>query len=208
VDVVSGNRSDVIAAINTLYTDFSPATMHLLAGRSSTQAYQAVGGQLHARPLMELVVRNGNYREWTANINVDKFALCASFSVHLFFGKIPKFPAKWELADNKVGTLGIFAGGHGHAEMGPLQIGGTIPLTSALVGLVASGKLPSLEPDDVVPFLRLHLGFAVMHNNGSAIDPEAVNGLHVSVISSSVAVPKTDMELTNWGIADTEIEFY
>ncbi|KAK6064957.1 tyrosinase precursor [Seiridium cupressi] len=207
-DVVSGNRSDVIAAINRLYTDYSPATIHLEAQRSMSPEGKALGARLQPRSTMESVVRNGTYREWNANINVNKFALRASFAVHLFFGQIPKFLAKWELADNKIGTLGIFAGGQGHEEMSPLQIGGTIPLTSALIGLVTSERLPSLDPEDVGPFLRQNLGLAVMHNNGSAIDLDAVDGLQVSIVSCSVAVPKTNMELTSWGGVDTQFDLY
>lgn len=205
-DVVSENRSDVIAAINRLYTDFSPATMHLPKKHDTSLNGLAVDVQ--PRSGMELIIQNSTYREWTATISVNKFAFGASFSVHLFFGHIPRYPAKWELADNKVGTFGIFAGGHDHANTDSLQIGGAVPLTSALVDLVTSERLPGLNPQDVKPFLQHNLLFAVLHNNGSAIEPDLVDGLHISVVSSLVTLPKTHVDLVKWEKADTYFDLY
>jgi tyrosinase len=205
-DVVSENQSDVIAAINRLYTDFTPAATHFRnRDIESTGASQDL--QLYQRS-STVLVRDSTYREWVANIDVNKFALGASFSVHLFLGGIPKFLSKWEFADNKVGTLGVFAGGHAQEYMEPLQVGGTLPLTSALVELVSSARLPSLEPEDVAPFLRQNLAFAITHNNGSVLSPDTVDGLHINIVSSLVVAPKTNMELASWGGVDTRIDIY
>ncbi|ETS87554.1 hypothetical protein PFICI_01382 [Pestalotiopsis fici W106-1] len=207
-DVVSGNRSDVIAAINRLYTDFTPAT--LSPTKHNVHGAQAnFGRRFQERSSEDLVTTDGVYREWIANIHVNKFALGASFTVHLFLGHAPKYFGKFEMSNGTIGTLGIFAGGHHtHAGLGPLQVGGTIPLTSVLAELVISGNLPSMHPVDVGPFLKQSLGFLVLHQNGSYMDPNAINGLHISIVSSQVTAPETKTELADWGKVDTRLDLY
>ncbi|KAF7533488.1 hypothetical protein G7054_g7071 [Neopestalotiopsis clavispora] len=207
-DVVSGNRSDVIAAINRLYTDFTPAT--LSSNKHNTHGSKSGSDRhLQEKSIAVLVDTENAYREWIANIHVNKFALGASFTIHLFLGHLPRYNGKFEMSDNTIGTLGIFAGGHrGHAKLGPLQVGGTIPLTSVLAGLVTSKQLSSLGPVDVSPFLKHNLGFLVLHQNGSAMDPNAIDGLRISIVSSRVTAPKTETELANWGTVDTRFDLY
>lgn len=200
VEVATGNRSEVITAINKLYTDFSPATLHFQE-HSDTSFPQR-------RLSMGLIVQDGTYREWAVDIVVNKFAFGASFNVHLFLGRIPMFPAKWELADSKFGTLGVFAGGNAHADMGSLRIGGSVPLTAALVDMVFCGELPGLDPQTVEPFLRHNLGFTIMHSNGSSVNPDTVDGLRMSVRSSLVTVPESEDELAMWSEVDTYLELY
>ncbi|KAH6659945.1 common central domain of tyrosinase-domain-containing protein [Truncatella angustata] len=196
-DVVGGNRSEVIAAINRLYTDYSPATMHFLTKRDSSTKIGTASTHMGRQGFMESIVRNGTYQEYTANIRVNKFTLGASFSIHFFFGEIPLFPENWELASTKIGSFGVFAGGHAHG-MEALHIGGTVPLTSALVDLVSVGRLSNLETEVVEPYLRENLRFTVMHINGTAVDPNAVDNLHISVVCSAVQTPYTNTELASW----------
>lgn len=196
-EVVDGNRADTIAAINRLYR---PASMNI-----SMPNHVDISQK---RSSMGLVVHDSSYREWTVNVDVNKFALGASFNIHIFLGKIPEYSAKWELADSNIGTLGVFAGGHAHADMGPLRIGGTIPLTRALIDLVAAGELPSLDPRHVKPFIQHNLGYAVMHNNGSSVESDRVDGLHINVVSSLVRLPGSESELVAWGEADIYFELY
>lgn len=206
-DVGNGNRSEVVLAINRLYTNFSPAKIHLFT-KENIAGLMAVRRPPTPLLSMEAIIHNGTYREWIASIKVNKFAIKTSFSVHLFLGKIPRFSAKWELEDNNVGNLGVFAGGHTHARTTTLRIGGTVPLTSTLVDQVSEGRLASLRPPDVVPFLRDNLGFVVMHNNGSVIDPDTIDDLGISIVSSEVSVPDTQVQLATWGTVDTHMELY
>jgi tyrosinase len=208
-DVDSGNRTDVIAVINKLYTDFSPASMNIsqLSHNTNSNAMSR-NTQLEGRTLAGLILTDGDYREWIANVRVNKHALKASFSIYLFFGKIPDAPSEWEFAKNMVGAFGVWAGHHSQAGMGSLQVSGTIPLTSALVGSVSAGKLAGLDACHVEPFLIQNLGFRIVHNNGSAVDPSEVAGLSISIVSSLVKAPQAIDELARWGQVASHIDLY
>ena len=69
-----------------------------------------------------------------------------------------------------------------------LIIAGAVPLTSALLQDIAAGRLASLEPADVVPYLRSHLHWRVKLWTGEAYPIADVPGLKVSVCSSRVKI--------------------
>jgi tyrosinase len=226
-EVVNGNRSEVITSINNLYTDYSPARMfdklehspldgsrdgkngpkHDSGGISAIRDI-AWDGRSSTMPPVELILKNGSYREWVANIRVNKHAMNASFLVHLFLGGIPQDLSSWDFAHNLVGTMGIFAGNHARSSMPSQRIAGTVPLTSALVALVSSGDLHSLDPSDIEPFLKQYLGFRVALNDGSAVEPGGVDGLSISIVSSEVKAPESNAELASWGELASHFDVY
>ncbi|KAI4602674.1 hypothetical protein KJ359_007892 [Pestalotiopsis sp. 9143b] len=203
--VVSGNRSDVNAVINRLYGGDKPT---MSSKRNARVAQRNSSSRPPKKISTDIITGNDVYREWIANIRVNKFALGASFTIHLFFGRAPKYSGKWMSPESSMGMLGVFAGGHAHGDMDPLQVSGTIPLTSALAGLVSSGELSSMEPVDINPFLEHNIGLAVMHSNGSVVSASAVDGLHISIVSSLVTAPKTETELASWGEVDIRFDLY
>lgn len=226
-EVVDGNRSEVITAINNLYTNYSPARMSAkvepnpsngVADGNNDQKHDlgvtsgvkeiAWDGHSSLMPPVELIIKNGSYREWVANIRVNKHAMNASFLIHLFFGSIPQDPSSWDFAPSLVGTLGIFAGNNTRPNMPSQRIAGTVPLTSAMVALVSSGDLHSLDPSDVEPFLRQYLGFRVALNDGSAVEPGSVDGLLISIVSSEVKAPASGEELASWGKMASHFDVY
>ncbi|KAI0136498.1 hypothetical protein BJ170DRAFT_677371 [Xylariales sp. AK1849] len=232
-EVTSGNRSETIAAINRMYTDYSPATMFTQRKHSARILQDVRDGEIVGAhgvsggagfsgakdlvwdresphpPPVELILKNGSYHEWVANIHVNKHALNASFQIYLFFGVIQEEPSAWEFAYNLVGNMGVFAGNYTiHANTSGQQISGTVPLTSALVGRVSSGDLRSLEPENVEPFLRQYLGFRIAADKGSAVQAENVEGLGISIISSLVKAPEHDVELAIWGEVVSHFDLY
>ncbi|KAI3329304.1 Di-copper centre-containing protein [Xylariaceae sp. AK1471] len=229
-EVVNKTREVVVAAINRLYTDYSPATMTLRndqkrlarAGRSvhdqapeiivqrNLHKPRAVAWQHESSSHLPMKVvfkadSNGkSYREWIANIKVKKQALNSSFLIYLFLGTIPADSSSWQNADSLVGSLGVFAhnGRPRGAEHG--KVTGTIPLTSALMRMVADRHVPSFDPEDIEPFLWSALELRVALLDGTIVDAKEVDGLGVSIVSSMVTAPTTENELPKWG----EVESY
>lgn len=224
-EVANKNPAEVAAAINRLYTQFSPASIKFKAqemqiGRTGRRigdrGAKTLGRRLDARPRavawqnqpsgrlpMELVFNSDLevrvYREWIANIKVKKHALKNSFLIYLFLGTIPDDSSTWQSSDSLIGSLGIFAGpGHGMGAEDE-AISGTIPLTSALVRMVVDGQLPTLDPEDVKPFIRSAVVPRVALLDGTTVKMNEVDGLHISIVSSVVTTPSREDELPNWG---------
>ena len=113
--------------------------------------------------------KDGKYHEWIANIRVKKYALNASFFVHIFLGDFNPDPFQWSFEPNLVGTHCIFVNDPNTTECGKckrdqandLQVTGAIPLTTALLDAVRTGRLRSLDPVDVEPYLRTNLHWRV-----------------------------------------------
>ncbi|KAI0392389.1 Di-copper centre-containing protein [Xylariaceae sp. FL0594] len=224
-EVASKNAADVSAAINRLYTHFSPSSVKLKAQKEQFgHSRRPIGDKgphtpsrrFDARPRavaweeqpssrlpMDLalngILKTGVYREWIANIRVKKHALNNSFLVYLFLGDVPEDSSTWQSSDSLIGSMGIFAG-PGHA-MGSTDgtVSGTIPLTSALMKMVAEGRLPTLDSEDVEPFIRSTVIPRVALLDGATVEMEKVDGLHISIVSSVVRTPSREGELISWG---------
>ncbi len=117
MEVANKTREDVVAAINRLYTDYSPATIKLRSNRNSLahadhlvddQTPQTMAQQdsresrvmawqhKSAAPLPMNAVftvssKGKSYREWIANIQVKKHALNCSFLLLSFLGRCPRW---------------------------------------------------------------------------------------------------------------------
>lgn len=196
-DVATKKRADVIAVINDLYASYSPATMAVQSG------------ERRGAPWARRLVQNGSYWEWTANVEVNKYALGSSFTVHLFLGDVPPDSSSWELASNRAGSLGIFAG-HPLTARPPegQPVSGTVPLTWALMGLVRSGELPSLNPEDAEAYLKHALQLRVVVNDGTVVGPEKVDGLGVSITSSPVKAAESQRQLARRGELATHFDLH
>ncbi|KAI0022596.1 hypothetical protein F4780DRAFT_185715 [Xylariomycetidae sp. FL0641] len=221
-EVATNNRTDVITAINRLYTQYTPATMTVQQRKKPESAHQmsAMGGKLWKTPGMswnrlvsdhppvEAIFEDGAYREWVANIRVNKHALNSSFSVHLFLGSPPPDSTDWPTSPNLIGSLGIFAGNDRSGRMQHGIVSGTIPLTSALVNAVATSRVATLSVEDVEPLLMSNLTMRVSLVDGTMVDPRDVRGLGVNVISSSVTAPKSEDTLAHWSDVETHFDLF
>ncbi|KAI3343114.1 hypothetical protein F4824DRAFT_485829 [Ustulina deusta] len=231
-EVANKTREDVVAAINRLYTDYSPATIKLRSNRNSlahadhlvddqtpkTMAQQdsresRVMAWQHksAAPLPMNAVftvssKGKSYREWIANIQVKKHALNCSFLIYLFLGDVPDDTSLWQNLHNLVGSLGVFAD-HGRSMGGEHgKVTGTIPLTSALIHMAADGHVLSLDPEDVEPFLKSALQLRIALVDGTAISINEVDGLYINIASSVVTVPTTEHQLPKWGEVESNFD--
>ncbi|KAI1261009.1 Di-copper centre-containing protein [Xylariaceae sp. FL1019] len=227
-DVANKSRGDVVGIINRMYTDYSPATISLRetwqeleeAHRFSVDQVLRPKGQkrfLSARALAwqydgqshipsKAVFTGNSYREWIANIAVKKHALKTSFLIYLFLGSVPGDSSTWPTSDNLVGSLGVFAGNKVMKNEG--LITGTIPLTSALMRMVATGHISGLDTEDVEPFLKSTLKMRIALINGTVVEARDVDGLCVSIVSSLVAAPMKEEELTAWGDVEAHFDLF
>lgn len=182
-------QSRVRTAVNRLYGQPSPASL-------------ALKWKSGLRPGMRIpasLVADGRYREWIANIRVDKQGLGGPFFIHLFLDSVPGDSATWAFADNLVGTMSVFAAPNMKGmDMGGLHISGTVPLTAALKERVLEEKLDSLEAGDIKPYLRKYLKVAVRTAGGEVVDMGGIPSLHIYITSSGVRAPTRDDQLPTW----------
>lgn len=182
-------QSRVRTAINKLYGQPSPASL----------ALKWRGGLKPGMRIPASLVASGRYREWIANIRVEKQGLGGPFFIHLFLDNVPADSGTWAFADNLVGTMSVFASPFVKGmEMGSLHISGTVPLTAALKEEVLGQRLDSLEVEDIEPYLKQHLKVGVRTAEGRVVDLSDVPGLHIHITSSGVRAPTKDDQLPGW----------
>ncbi|CAJ2502021.1 Uu.00g048740.m01.CDS01 [Anthostomella pinea] len=228
-EVVNKNRTEVITAINRLYTTYSPVNMsinssHTLSSRAGTTARDHRLAPDHSGPLktkaarwnrhtsthppMDAVFIDNTYREWIANVQVNKHAMNTSFSIQIFLGEAPSDSSSWPMAKNLIGTLGVFANNGPHGGMQQGKVTGAIPLTSALMSAISGGEVASLRAGDMEPFLSTYLDLRVSLLDGTVVDATEVEGLRVSIVSSSVTAPTSDDKLAKWGAVETHFDLF
>jgi len=200
-------QASIKLIINRLYGGSSPPSLVGIGKSNSAEVVPTldeggvgrVGTTSTVEPGRSVIVHN-QYREWVANIRVEKKAPGGTFYIHFFLGDIPKDTQTWAHAPNLVGTMCVFAapGRRGTGHQGP-DTRGTVPLTAALVKEALAGVLPGLETDIVEPYLKEKLRFGVIGVDGTVFDAATVAGLDIQITSSSVQVPTSDNELPAWG---------
>ncbi|GAW18089.1 hypothetical protein ANO14919_075600 [Xylariales sp. No.14919] len=231
-EVSNKTRGEVVAAINRLYTDYSPATIALRSNQNSlshsgqwadgqtpkTKVVQRAQksrvmawqhGSIGHLPMNAIFKANSSgksYREWIANIEVKKHALKNSFLIYLFLGDVPDDPSSWQSVDNLIGSLGVFAGHSRPTRAEHGKVTGTIPLTSALMRMAADGHVQSLDPEYVEPFLRSALQLRVAVVDGTVFSVNEVSGLRISIVSSVVTIPTTEDKLPRWGEVESNFD--
>ena len=188
----ASNSSNVARVINRLYGQSSAARFALgvnNTGKGSRGRTNAFSGS--------------KYREWIANLRVEKQALGGPFAIHLFLGDAPGDTRTWPHAPNLFGVMSVFASpsGGGMSMSTEQMVSGTVPLTAKLVEEMTRKALPTLEIYDVVSFLQQNLQYRIQLPDGTEV--KQVNSLVVEVVSYPVQAPLTELELPKWGVADT-----
>jgi tyrosinase len=141
---------------------------------------------------------SGTYTEWVANMRVLDGALGGPFSIHFFLGRVPASspPLAYPSARNLVGTMSVFAMA---SPSSPRNVTSTVPLTSALVRLVAARQLATLDEADVVPYLQGKLVYRIVNGREEVVQPTAEMGLWIAVAAATVEAPRSEGELPRWG---------
>ncbi|KAK2600137.1 hypothetical protein QQS21_005152 [Conoideocrella luteorostrata] len=200
-------RKELIRKINIWYGSSSPLGLMATASSSGSGKQAEQGNDMFSfspniryeakNPSASRIVQQNEYTEWVANVRVNVEALDGSFFVHFFLGDPPTDETSWNSAPNLVGSVAVFAMNRMTGSQS--KISGTVPLTSAIMKMVAAGKIEGLSPPVVQPFLANYLHFTVQSSNNSRVDPRTVEGLFICVDSSNVQVPKKQSELPWWG---------
>ena len=138
----------------------------------------------------DYVVTPDNYRDWIANVTLEKYALGGSGRVAFFLGpedEIPTDPTEWLACPIYVGSFSIFATNpettgckncKDQAEK-QLRVGGTVHLTKALI----RRRCP-LTGDPPVQYLAEYLHWRICDVHGNHIPRENVPSLKVVVQSA------------------------
>lgn len=217
-------REMVIASFNNLYgNNFGAGIPPNLVGRSrkggSSQYTQSMSADnpensrvvdwhnspdfshasLRKLPSRSSVIKNNYYVEWLANIRVQAQALSGPFSVYLFFGAVPEDIRTWRAASNLVGTYDVFAMTPSrYSPTSQYEVSGSVPMTHAVMRVLASGILQDTSPGEVELYLQRSLAFRVATPSKS-VDPNLVRGLSVGVYFAHVKISQSQTELPQWG---------
>jgi tyrosinase len=146
---------------------------------------------------------DNTYNEWIVNIRALKHGLDQTFRVLVFLGPVAESdPAEWDVDPNLVGRVSVLGQSSVHCakcrsdKENALVVSGTVVLTGALLEkVVVEGGLASLDPAEVVPYLRSNLGWRVRVFSGEEKDVGNVPGLEVSVCSTRVRIGDDGMPI-------------
>ncbi|KAK8031242.1 tyrosinase [Apiospora arundinis] len=186
------NSDDVRTAIQRLYDpNNNLARRHnhkcnKRGGAGSVNPSDKVGS-LNPPPA---AIVDGKYKQWTVNLEVNKFALNSSFVAYFFMGAPKSGPEEWLSDVNLVGSYPCLRP-MGDDLPTDLKIYGTIPLTRSMLNGMDAGELKNLEVDNATPYLREHLQWRLADMNGVEIPVESVPSLKVFVADQEVTPPSS-----------------
>ncbi|KAF2116017.1 common central domain of tyrosinase-domain-containing protein [Lophiotrema nucula] len=160
---------------------------------------------------------------WDAHIKVRKFAFDGSFSIHVFIGWVKdEQTERFFTKKNEVGFTGIFAAPQATStecqscqknRADDIVIESVVPLTSYLTdyldsnlksaGLITEGQhrsVASLEPNDVVPFLKEQIQWRILDLASSLIvGREQEAHLEVAITHRTFTPPDANNLLGGYG---------
>jgi len=190
-ELTSGfTQSSIRSAVNKLYGN--------TAGTSTVSSKRDIPNDVGAAAGIESAAsNNGTNYQYLCNIVSQKFAMNGSYAVYIFFGE-PALsnPKDWANDPNLAGMHAVFANLGDAVQMNgkrdmtvmnqDLKITGAVPLTTPLIGAVASGNLSSVNPTDVGPWLTANMQWRVSMFDGTEVEIVNVPDLSVSVVSAEV----------------------
>ncbi len=101
-----------------------------------------------------------NLWEWTARIQSGQCELGATYMVIIFLGNVPSDPEEWLSCPEFVGKHSVLVSGrkYNRQSQGDDTTEGFVHLNNAIV---KRSGLNSLEPKDVVPYLKENINWRV-----------------------------------------------
>ncbi|KAF5309942.1 hypothetical protein D9619_010204 [Psilocybe cf. subviscida] len=125
--------------------------------------------------------------DWTARIHASQTELKCSYNVIIFTGSPPEDPKEWLICPQFVGKLAVHvpAGrGYGRRMRSDNDIvEGFVHLSQAIA---QRSGLASLEPEQVVPYLKQSLTWRVQELDDTPVE---LQSLEVVVFATPLAVP-------------------
>ncbi|KAG8914280.1 hypothetical protein FRC01_004141 [Tulasnella sp. 417] len=136
--------------------------------------------------------------DWTARIRCIQSELGTNFSVFVFLGPIPKPPTDLITSPNYVGSFDTYYDdasysfaerrSQGGSSSGVL-VQGFVNLSRALV---KQGGFQTLEPENVVPYLKNNLNWCVEKSSGDRADLHDLPSLEVMVLEVPLTLKPGD----------------
>lgn len=188
------NSNDVRAAIQKLY---DPSN-NLARRHSPNPNCDKRGGAGIVNPSDKVgslnpppaAIVDGKYKQWTVNLEVNKFALNSSYVIHFFMGAPTSKPEEYYSDINLIGSYPCMRP-MGDDLPADLKIYGTVPLTRAMLNGMDTGALKNLEVDQATPYLSKHLQWRITDIAGAEIPVAAVDSLKIFVADQEVTPPTT-----------------
>ncbi|USP76847.1 uncharacterized protein yc1106_04121 [Curvularia clavata] len=160
---------------------------------ASDESYQANAASVIARLYSGrmLAQKNNMFTDWSIESSVPTDTFRDTFRVQFGLapgGEKPVEVGSWMvlLPSHQKGEQGV------HPGVGVDRLYGTASLTAALVDRVNSGALASLEPGDVVPFLRQALVWDVLDDDGESLPKSMRDKVNVTVLSTQARIPQEE----------------
>ncbi|KAK7953523.1 hypothetical protein PG988_014217 [Apiospora saccharicola] len=184
------NSNDVRATIQKLYDPSNNLA------RRYNQKCNERGGAGSATPSDKVgslnpppaAIVDGKYKQWTVNLETNKFALNSSYVIHFFMGAPASKPEDYQTDVNLIGSYPCMRP-MGDDLPTDLKIYGTVPLTRAMLNSIDNGALKNLEVDQATPYLKEHLQWRITDVAGIEIPIDAVDSLKVFVADQEVTPP-------------------
>ncbi|VDC03107.1 unnamed protein product [Peniophora sp. CBMAI 1063] len=173
-------------ALGYSYPEFDGLNMNDTASVRSSIAKQIkslYGGGASLSSKRDIDVRAADSLDWTARVQVDKYALGGkTFNVLIFLGDVPSDPKQWFSAPSFVGRVTAFAS--------PLMYTGQAELIEGFVDLNAFIKehsgLSLSDTDAVQAYIDKNLSFRVQTSDSQSVDPSTLPSLEVTTTSTPV----------------------
>jgi tyrosinase len=201
--VGNANISAIKGAINKLYG--SSVGSSGLSKRATQDRETPVISEGEVEKVANEVVR-GQYRQYLANILMQKFALNGSYAIYVFMGDFDDTPSAWATSPSLVGTHAVF-GAMGmtsgvqskmmQSKPG-IQVTGSMPLTSMLLTKARAGEITDMAPATVEKYLTDNLHWRVGMFDGTQIPAEDVADLTVTVVTAQVKPAVSADEFPTW----------
>jgi len=203
----SGYRSHIIQQVNSLYGSTSQQLAAALNKRDDGLASESAQGNATATAV-DNSVQNSMYYDWKVDIHTNKLACGGSYFVHIFLGIPSDDPKQWSFQKELAGDFVVFVNKMEDApclrnEDCPREnnlVSGVVPITQALLDRIVD--VGSLNPSDVVPYLKKTITWKVSLMNDTSIAVEHVADLKISVSAAVVTLPpkdKVDTEFPTYG---------
>jgi len=161
---------------------------------STTQQVQQSSVQKRDSADSSSLVNDNKYFDWRVDVHANKMVLGGSYFVHVFLGQPSSDPSAWSSQPELVGDYVVFTNkSPSKPDAGNVcrkkdnMISGSVFLTQALLNKI--GEVGSLNPEDVVKYVKNNIQWRISDMNDNPIDVSSVCDLRVSVSAAQVTLP-------------------
>jgi tyrosinase len=173
---------------------------------SNSARARLVGSQTEAVDEVRKLVKGDTYTDWNIDVGMASATISSTFSIRFSFVSASSSDAAVDVGRFSLLRPANHDASHKRSRNVALQdtslitdIEGHISLTANLIDEVAAGKLLSLEPGDVVPFLKDSLSWTTLGADGRAVADDEVQGLQMIVSSRDVKIPADEGQMLEYG---------